>query len=145
MLGGEGELGSPTQSMEQVMVAGVAADVAQTKFTLQDLTEGPGVAAKIFGALSRGAIVVDVIVQDAPVSGRLTVSFTVGKTDALKARQVLDQLKQADFTTMKIVEERSLAKVSIVGVGMQNHPGVASKMFALLADAGINIHLITTS
>jgi aspartate kinase len=131
--------------MEQVVVAGVAADAAQTKFTLQDVPDATGVAAKIFGALSKGAIVVDVIVQDVPVSGRLTVSFTVGKTDALKAKQVLDGLKESAFPTMKIVEEKSLAKVSIVGVGMQHHPGVASRMFALLAEAGINIVLITTS
>jgi aspartate kinase len=131
--------------MEQVVVAGVAADAGQTKFTLQDVPEGTGVAARIFGALSRGAIVVDVIVQNVPVSGRLTVSFTVGKAESLKARHVLDTLKTETFPTMKIVEEKGLAKVSIVGVGMQHHPGVASRMFELLAEAGINILLITTS
>ncbi len=131
--------------MEQVVVAGVAADTSQTKLTLQNLQDGPGVAAKVFGALSAAAIVVDVIVQDVPVSGMLTLSFTVGKADHLKAKQVLDDLKANNFNSMKIVEEKSLAKVSIVGVGMQHHPGVASKMFALLAEAGINIVLITTS
>lgn len=131
--------------MEQVVVAGVAADAGQTKFTLQDLAEGTGVAAKVFGALSRGAIVVDIIVQDVPVSGRLTVSFTVGQADSLKARQVLEGLKDSALPTMKIVEEKRLAKVSIVGVGMQHHPGVASRMFELLAEAEINIVLITTS
>jgi aspartate kinase len=136
------------KGMEQVMVAGVAADAGQTKFTLQDVPDGAGVAAKVFGALSRAAIVVDVIVsQIQGVSGseRLTMSFTVGRVDSLKAKQVLDGLKEGSFPTMKIVEEKSLAKVSIVGVGMQHHPGVASRMFALLAEAGINISLITTS
>jgi aspartate kinase len=131
--------------MEQVVVAGVAADVAQTKLTLQNLPAGPGVAAKIFGPLSAAAIVVDVIVQDVPSNGVLTVSFTVGKTDTLSAHQVLEQLKTTTFPTMKIVEQKSLAKVSIVGVGMQHHPGVASRMFGLLAEAGIDISLITTS
>jgi aspartate kinase len=141
----EGQLGWPTGTMEQVVVAGVAADVGQTKLTLQSLPAGPGVAAKVFGALSNAAIVVDVIVQDVPSNGALTVSFTVGKTDALKARQIIDGLRETTYPTMKIVEEKSLAKVSIVGVGMQHHPGVASKMFSLLAEAGIDISLITTS
>jgi aspartate kinase len=73
------------------------------------------------------------------------VSFTVGKGDFLRAQQVLEQLKSQGFSEMKILEEQDLAKVSIVGVGMQHHPGVASRMFALLAEAGINIKLITTS
>jgi aspartate kinase len=131
--------------IEQVVVAGVAADGGQVKFTLQNIAEGPGVAAKIFGALSSSAIVVDVIVQDIPSNGMLTVSFTVGKGDALQARVVLDKLQREYFAQMKVVEQKSLGKVSIVGVGMQHHPGVASRMFALLGEAGINIQLITTS
>jgi aspartate kinase len=121
-------------AMEQVVVAGVAADVAQSKLTLQNIPAGPGVAAKVFGALSAASIVVDVIVQDIPSNGVLTISFTVGKTDTLRAHQILDGLRASVFPTMKIVEEKNLAKVSIVGVGMQNHPGVASRMFALLAE-----------
>jgi aspartate kinase len=132
-------------SMEKVVVAGVAADVAQVKLTLQNLPAGPGVASKIFGALSRAAIVVDVIVQDVPSNNLLTISFTVGQTDHLKARKVLEELSSSEFKGMRIVEQPSLAKVSIVGVGMQNHPGVAAKMFELLAQAGIDIQLITTS
>jgi aspartate kinase len=131
--------------MEQVVVAGVAADQGQAKFTLQNLADEPGVAAKIFGALSAAAIVVDVIVQDVASDGRLTLSFTVGKTDFLKAREVLDRLQKESLRELKRVEQQNLAKVSIVGVGMQHHPGVASKMFALLAGEKINIQLITTS
>ncbi len=131
--------------MEQVVVAGVAADGAQVKLTLQNITDGPGVVAQIFGALSRASIVVDVIVQDIPSNGMLTISFTVGRSDHLKARQVLDELKAKTFSSLRIAEESDLAKVSVVGVGMQHHPGVASKMFQLLADADINIKLITTS
>lgn len=135
------------ERMEQVLVAGVAADPGQAKFTLQNLKNGPGVASKIFGALSSAAIVVDIIVQDVPESGILTISFTVGKGDFLRARQVLESLRGVSpvFSSMKIMEEQDLAKVSIVGVGMQHHPGVAAKMFALLGEAGINIELITTS
>jgi aspartate kinase len=132
--------------MEQVVVAGVAADTAQVKLTLRDVPDGPGMAALIFGSLSKASIVVDVIVQDIPSNGLLTVSFTVGKVDHLKAKQVLDRLREhPKFEAMKVIEEAALAKVSIVGVGMQHHPGVAAKMFQILADAGINITLITTS
>jgi aspartate kinase len=133
--------------MEQVVVAGVAADAAQVKLTLQNLPDAAGAAAFVFGALSNAAVVVDIIVQDVPTPGKLTVSFTVGKADHLKARQVLDSLRTAgtQFAEMRIVETPDLAKVSIVGVGMQHHPGVASRMFMLLAEAGISIQLITTS
>ncbi|HUP58714.1 MAG TPA: aspartate kinase, partial [Bdellovibrionota bacterium] len=130
--------------LEQVLVAGVAADQGQAKFTLQNLPDQPGVAARVFGALSSAAVVVDVIVQDIPSNGRLTLSFTVGKGDFLKAREVLAKL-QRDFIELSVVEEQNLAKVSIVGVGMQHHPGVASRMFALLGEEKINIKLITTS
>jgi aspartate kinase len=134
------------QQMEQVVVAGVAADKDQVKFTLQNIQDQPGTAAQIFGALSAAAIVVDVIVQDVPSNGIITVSFTVGKGDYLKTRQILEALQASPaFSSMKIVEEADLAKVSIVGVGMQHHPGVASRMFALLAEAGVSIKLITTS
>lgn len=128
--------------MEQVVVAGIAADAEQVKFTLQNLPDQPGVAAQVFGALSQAAIVVDIIVQDMPSNGSLTVSFTVGATDFLPAQKVLEGLK---FSETRIVAEQNLAKVSIVGVGMQHHPGVAAKMFGLLGEAGINIKLITTS
>ncbi len=131
--------------LESVVVSGVAADSNQVKFTLQNLPEGPGVAARIFGALSDAAIVVDIIVQDVASSGHLTLSFTVGKVDQLSAMQVLNDLRGGDWAEMKIIEEANLAKVSIVGVGMQNHPGVASKMFQLLGKNEINIKLITTS
>ncbi|CAK9249666.1 unnamed protein product [Sphagnum jensenii] len=97
--------------MEQVVVAGVAADKDQVKFTLQNLVEQPGVAAQIFGALSASSIVVDVIVQDVPSNGNLTLSFTVGKGDHLKSRQILEDLQaSSSYKSMKIVEEGNLAK-----------------------------------
>lgn len=134
------------QQMEQVVVAGVAADKDQVKFTLQNVRDKAGTAAQIFGALSAASIVVDVIVQDVSSNGIITVSFTVGKGDHLKAQQILMGLQaSSEFSSMKMVEETDLAKVSIVGVGMQHHPGVASRMFALLAEAGVSIKLITTS
>ncbi|MEK7692125.1 MAG: aspartate kinase, partial [Bdellovibrionota bacterium] len=132
-------------ALEQVVVAGVAADTAQVKLTLQNVPDRPGVAARIFGSLAKAAIVVDIIVQDAPSNGVLTVSFTVSQGDATKAKQVLEALRGEGFDGMNVLTEGDLAKVSIVGVGMQHHPGVAARMFELLAEAGINIKLITTS
>ena len=133
------------EKMEEVLVAGVTADTAQVKFTLQNLPHQPGVVAQVFNELSGAAIVVDVIVQDIAASGLLTLSFTVAKTDFLNTRKVLERLRQGELKLMQVVEEENLAKVSIVGVGMQHHPGVASKMFSLLAQNGILIKLITTS
>ena len=131
--------------MEEVMVAGIAADLAQVKLTLQDLPNRPGIAAMVFGILAEEAVVVDIIVQDQPAAGKLTLSFTVGEPDALKAKMVLGGKVKQEFPEMKILEEGRLAKVSAVGVGMQHHPGVAAKMFSLLAQAGVDIKLITTS
>jgi len=134
-------------AMENVVVSGVASDSHQVKVTLQNITDRAGAAALIFGALSEAAVVVDVIVQDVPSNGLINVSFTVGKADQLRARQTLETLlaQHPELKGVRLVEEGNLAKVSIVGVGMQHHPGVASKMFALLAKAGVSIKLITTS
>ncbi|MEO7162244.1 MAG: aspartate kinase [Bdellovibrionia bacterium] len=131
--------------MEQVLVSGVAADVGQVQFTLQNLPAGSEVVAQIFQALSRASIVVDIIVQDTPSAQRFSLGFTIGKSDALNARLVLDKLKSEFYAEMKIFENRDLAKVSVVGVGMQHHPGVAAKMFSLLAESRIEIKMISTS
>ncbi len=127
--------------LEKVVVSGIASDSAQVKFSLQNVPDRPGMAAGIFGALAKAAIDVDIIVQDIPTAGKLSLSFTVSGTDQLKAARVLKKIGGA----VRIVQEKDLAKVSIVGVGMQHHPGVAAKMFELLARAQINIKLITTS
>jgi aspartate kinase len=144
----------PTQQLqgrplEQVVVAGVAADPNQVKFTLRGLPDIPGATARIFKALSSAAIVVDIIVQDfyphSEENPQLNLSFTVGKADRITAREVLQKIQSEVFEKMQILEEDGLAKVSIVGVGMQHHPGVASTLFELLATAEIGIKLITTS
>lgn len=133
------------KKLEQVVVSGVAADLAQVKLTLQNLPDQPGLAATIFGALADQSVVVDVIVQDVAASGMLTVSFTIEESELLRASRVLKELQDKRFAQMRIIEEKNLAKISIVGVGMQHNPGVAARMFRLLADAQINIKLITTS
>lgn len=131
--------------MENVVVAGVASESAQVKFTLQNLPHTPDSTAKVFQELSDANVVVDVIVQDVSTSGSLSIGFTTGKSDALKARQVLEALKASEFRNLQILEEPDLAKVSIVGVGMRHYPGVASKLFRLLAESQIKIKMISTS
>ena len=109
--------------MEQVTVSGVASDRNQVKWTLQNVQNQPGVAATLFGRLSEESIIVDIIVQDVSKDGRLTISFTVGENDSAGTRKVIDGLKEGAFSEMNASEEKGLAKVSIVGVGMQHHPG----------------------
>lgn len=133
------------QEMEGVVVSGVASDLKQVKVTLENLPAVPGVASKVFAALSKAAIVVDVIVMDKPKSGSVNLSFTLGQVDLKKALEVLNELKTPHFPELVVATESDLAKVSIVGVGMQHHPGVAAEMFSLLGEQGIDIRLISTS
>ncbi len=134
----------PDQDMEQVVVAGVAVDKNQAKITLTRLPDRPGIAAKLFGEIARANLVVDMIIQNASEGGLTDISFTVPRTEAEQAlafaQQTLGEL-EADAATL----QTGLAKVSIVGVGMQSHSGVASRMFEALAVENINILMISTS
>jgi len=131
-------------AMEDVIVSGVALERNEAKISVRGLPDVPGVAARIFGALDEKAIVVDVIVQNPPVKGKSMLTFTVGKADLLKAgdvvRKVAKKLKAGPVET-----DDEVAKVSIVGVGMRNHSGVAARMFRRLWDERINIIAISTS
>ncbi|MGE3177034.1 MAG: aspartate kinase, partial [Vicinamibacterales bacterium] len=138
-----------TRSMEDIVVRGVALDKNQAKITLIGVPDRPGVAARVFRALADAAISVDVIVQNvshaAGTAGPLTdVSFTVDKPDLAKARGVIEGLKQ-DVGILDVTSDESIGKLSIVGVGMRSHAGVAAKMFETLAAEGINISMISTS
>lgn len=134
----------PDQDMEQVVVAGVAVDKNQAKITLTRLPDRPGIAAKLFGEIARANLVVDMIIQNASEGGLTDISFTVPRTEAEQAlafaQQTLGEL-EADAATL----QTGIAKVSIVGVGMQSHSGVASRMFEALAAENINILMISTS
>jgi aspartate kinase len=133
------------KEMEQVLVSGVAADRSQILLTLKNLPAEENLISQIFGALSDASVVVDVITQDVPSEGKMTLNFTVGGTDLASTRTVLQELLKDVPRELEIREDENIAKVSIVGVGMRNHPGVAGKMFRLLSDAGIGIKLVTTS
>jgi aspartate kinase len=136
-----------TKSMEGVVVRGVALDKNQAKVTLVGVPDKPGVAAKIFKALGDAAVNVDMIVQNiSHGSGtpQTDVSFTVEKADLLKAQKVIDGLK-TKVGLRDVITAEKIGKISIVGVGMKSHTGVAGKMFETLADAGVNIDMISTS
>ncbi|MCS7091131.1 MAG: aspartate kinase [Verrucomicrobiota bacterium] len=136
-----------TKSMEGIVVRGVSLDKNQAKITLVGVPDRPGMAAKIFKALGDAAINVDMIVQnishgDGPPTTDL--SFTVDKADLLKARKVIEAL-QPDVGFRQVLANENIGKLSIVGVGMKSHTGVAGRMFEVLAREGINIDMISTS
>lgn len=132
--------------LENIVVSGIACDLNDTKITVSNLRDVAGVAQKLFNPLAQHAIVVDVIVQSASDAGSpVSVSFTVPKTEAAKAVEVVESSLRGMFPEMKITTENNLAKVSVVGEGMRHHPGVAAKMFDVLAENNISIRLISTS
>ena len=135
-----------TQNMESVVIRGVALDKNQAKITLAHVPDKPGTAARIFKAIGDGAINVDMIVQSAAhgASGVTDISFTIDKPDLLKAQKLLESLKK-DIGFKEVVAVEKIAKLSIVGVGMRSHSGVAAKLFESLAAAGVNIEMISTS
>jgi aspartate kinase len=136
-----------TNSMEDVVVRGVSLDKNQAKITLFGVPDQPGRAAGIFRALADAAINVDMIVQNASHDGtsRVTdLSFTVDKPDLLKASKVIDQLKPV-IGFKESVSNEGIGKLSVVGVGMRSHSGVAAKMFDVLAHEQVNIDMISTS
>src|SRR5262245_54983122 len=136
-----------TKSMEDVVIRGVALDKNQAKVTLVGVPDRPGVAARIFNALADASINVDMIVQNVSHGSGTPVtdlSFTVDKADLLKARKVIDGLKDEVGYRDAIATEK-IGKLSIVGVGMRSHSGIAAKMFETLAREGVNIDMISTS
>ncbi len=131
-------------SMEDVVVSGIAADKNESKIAIRGVPDLPGVAAKIFGALDEKAISVDLIVQNVAKDGKTDLTFTVGKADLIKARDVVKKIVKA-IKADGMETDDDVSKVSIVGVGMRNHSGVAAKMFRVLAEEGINVQMISTS
>ncbi len=136
-----------TQSMENVVVRGVSIDKNQAEVTVLGVPDQPGQAARIFRALATAAINVDMIVQNVSHAGgvRVTdISFTVDKPDLLKATHVIQGLRP-DLRFTDVTADENICKLSIVGVGMRSHAGVAARMFDVLAHENINIGMISTS
>ncbi len=133
-----------TQDMEEVLVSAVTHDKNQARITVIDVPDRPGIAKAIFKPLAEANINVDVIVQNVSHEGLTDVSFTVAETDLPKAVRVIEGVVKEIGAKGYTADER-IAKVSVVGVGMRSHPGVAAKMFETLAKEGINILMISTS
>ena len=134
-----------TAKMEDVVIRGIAVDKNQAKLTLAQLPDKPGIAAKIFKAIADANINIDVIVQTASREGFTEISFTVPTNEAAKAANVLQPLARDIGARDMILTDASIAKLSVVGIGMRSHPGVAAKIFETLATNGINIDMISTS
>ncbi len=135
---------SEDSEMEQLVVSGVTHDKNQARVTMTKVPDQPGVAAKIFTPISEGGIIVDMIIQNTDESGKTDMTFTVPTADF---EQTLAQAKTIakEIGAEKVMGDRNIAKVSVIGVGMKNHSGVASVMFNTLARENINIIMISTS
>ena len=131
-------------SMEDVVVSGVALDKNQAKVVVSDLPDHPGTAAELFNALADAGISVDMIVQNIGREGKANMTFTVPRDAINRAEKTVVELFP-DEAQGKLFEASDIAKVSVVGVGMRTHTGVAAKLFAALAQAGVNIQLVSTS
>ena len=133
--------------MERAIIKGIVPDTSQAKVTLSGVRDEPGLAAKVFRTLADAAINVDMIVQnvshgsDTPSTD---LSFTIDKPDVAKAQSVIDGMR-GDISFGEALADENIGKLSIVGVGMRSHSGIAAKVFEVLAAAGVNIQMISTS
>ena len=130
--------------MEKVVVRGVAVDKDQAKVIISNIPDKPGTAAKVFRALADASIIVDMIVQNMGRNGIANLTFTVPLTDIAKVQRTLEPVLAA-IGGGQVATHENIAKLSVVGVGMKTHSGVAATLFQALADAGVNIELISTS
>ena len=131
--------------MESVVVRGVSLERNQAKVTIDDVPDRPGVSAAIFGAIAKANIMIDMIVQNVSFDGITDISFTLSGADLPKAEIVLKEVVAGLGDGVTLRTQSGIAKLSVVGIGMRSHSGVAAKMFGSLADNGINIQMISTS
>jgi aspartate kinase len=133
------------KDMENVVVSGIAYDKNQAKITLVNVPDKPGIAARLFDTIANANVVVDMIVQNISSDGKFAdISFTVPKTEMKKAVEVSEKIAK-ELGTERVDKRDDISKVSIIGVGMRSHSGVAAKMFQVLAGHNINIMMISTS
>lgn len=130
--------------MEDVAVSGVTGDRNQAKVTIVGVPDKPGIAARIFGAVAQANILVDMIIQNVSQAAMTDISFTIPRADLKKAVSLIQSVaKDIDAKSVSVTE--AIAKVSLVGVGMRSHSGIAAKMFEVLSREGVNIMMISTS
>ena len=132
------------ERMEKAIISGVTHDVSEAKVTIQDVPDRPGIAARVFQRMSDEGVNVDMIVQNVSTEGTTDISFTVPREDGLRAKASIDA-ELREIGAAGVTYDEGIGKVSLVGAGMKSHPGVAATMFAALADAGVNIEMISTS
>ncbi len=132
------------EGMEQPIISGIAHDTSEAKVTISGVPDRPGVAARVFRPLADAGVNIDMIVQNVSEAGHTDITFTVPITDMAKAEPILAATAQ-EVSARGVTTDPEIAKVSLVGAGMKTHPGVAADMFDALADAGINIEIISTS
>jgi len=132
------------ESMEKVVVSGIAYNKQEAKITVTRVDDRPGVAAALFGRVAGANIVVDMIVQNISQDGHTDISFTVPKADYAKSMDIVGGVVK-EIGAGKVIGDDKIAKVSIVGVGMRTHSGVAARMFQALGREKINILMISTS
>ncbi len=132
------------KNMEEPVISGVVQDASESKITVLGVPDRPGVSADIFEALAAANVNVDMIVQNTSTSGTTDISFTVPKADVATAEPIVERIAR-DLKAGGVNHDDDIAKVSLVGAGMKTSPGVAAKMFRVLADNGVNIEMISTS
>jgi aspartate kinase len=130
--------------MEAIPVSGVAFSTHEARVSITRVPDRPGIAARFFEPVAQANIVVDLIIQNTSIDGLTDLTFTVPKGDLAKTLEIVGQVAN-DIGAEQVLSDEHIAKVSIIGVGMRNHSGIASRMFAALAGAGINIMMISTS
>ena len=133
-----------TMSMENVVIRGVSIEKNQAKVTITNVPDKPGVAAKVFNAIAGANLSIDMIVQNVSVSGTTDISFTLNKDELPKAKVTLDPIVK-EIGAKALLAQDGIAKLSVVGIGMRSHSGVAAKLFEALSQGGINIQMISTS
>ena len=133
-----------TANMEDVVVRGVSIDRNQAKITVDDVRDEPGVAGRIFSTIAAANIVVDMIVQSVAERGMSDLSFTIHENDLDAAKKLLEPIVK-EVKAAGLITKKGVAKLSVVGIGMRSHSGVAARLFDCLGKAGINIQLISTS
>ncbi len=141
---GEGTLVTQVEDMEQVDVRGAALEMNEAKVTIRDVPDTPGIAARIFGGIASDNVNVDVIVQNVSAAGTTDLTFTVIKSDLPAARATAKRLAE-ELNAGSLEVDEDVAKVSIVGVGMRSHTGVAERMFEAMSEERVNIQMISTS
>ena len=130
--------------MEDPIISGVVTDVSEAKVTVRKVPDRPGISAALFEQLAESNVNVDMIVQNTSTDGNTDISFTVPKADMKVAQGIVESVAK-EIGAAGIVQDDSIAKISLVGAGMKTSPGIAAKMFRTLADNDVNIEMISTS